>query len=94
MSSAVRFVAVVMAIVGAVASVAVGDALPVGAGEGVGSALQRGRLAGRVVHARLLVGRQLHAVRTAAHTLGVRRRETEMAAVSVGVDLPVAGVGT
>lgn len=58
-----------MAVVNTVASVAAWDAFAVAAGEGIGSALQCRGLVGRVFHARLLVGQQLHAVRTATHPL-------------------------
>lgn len=94
MNSAADFIAVVMAIVNAVTSVVVRDTFPVGTGERVGTALQRGGLVGRVLYTRLLIERQLHAIRTATHSLGVRRREAEMAAVPVGVGLPVTEVGT
>ena len=56
-----------MAIINTIASVAVWDTFAVATGEGVGSTLQCGGLVGRVVHTRLLVGQQLHAIRTATH---------------------------
>lgn len=68
-NSTVDFVTVVMAVVNTIASVAVWDAFAVATGEGVGSALQRGGLVGRVLHTCLLVGQQLHAIRTATHPL-------------------------
>lgn len=92
--STVDFVTVVMAVINTVASVAVWDTFAVATGEGVGSALQRGRLIGRVLDARLLVGHQLHAVGATAHPLRVRRREAEVTAVAVGIGQPVAEVGT
>lgn len=66
-NSTVEFVTVVMAIINTIASVAVWDTFAVATGEGVGSTLQCGGLVGRVVHTRLLVGQQLHAIRTATH---------------------------
>lgn len=93
-SSTVGLITVVMAIVNAIASVVLRDTFPVGAGEGVGTTLQRGGLVGRVLYTRLLVGRQLQAIRTATHPLGVRHREAEMAAVSIRVSIPIAEVGT
>lgn len=83
-----------MAIVNTIASVVVGDTFSVGARKRVGSTLERGGLVGRVFHTRLLVGRQLHAIRAATDPLGVWRREAEVAAVPIRVGLPVAEVGT
>lgn len=68
-NSTVDFVSVVMAVINTIASVAVWDTFAVATGEGVGAALQCGGLAGRVLHARLLVGRQLHAIWAATHPL-------------------------
>lgn len=94
MRSAASLVALVIAVIHAITAVAVGDTSPVGAGERVGAALQRGGLVGGVVHARLLVGGQLHAVWTATHPLRVWGRETEMTAVPIRVGLSVAEITT
>lgn len=91
-NSAVDLIAVVMTVVHPVALVGLRNTLPVGAGEGVRAALESRRLIGRIVHARLLIGFQLHAVRTAAHPLRIRRRETEVTAVSVRIGLPAAEI--
>lgn len=93
-SSTVGLIAVVVAIINAIASVVLRDTFPAGAGEGIGTALQRRGLVGRVLYTRLLAGRQLHAIRTATHPLRVRRREAEMAAVSIRISIPIAEVGT
>lgn len=90
--SAVDLVAVVVTVVHPVALVGLGNALSVGAGKGVRAALESRRLIGRIVHARLLIGLQLHAVRTAAHALRIRRRETEVTAVSIRIGLPAAEI--
>lgn len=58
-----------MAVVNTVASVAVWDTFAVATGEGVGSTLQCGGLTGRVIYTGLVVGRQLHAIRAATHSL-------------------------
>lgn len=68
-NSTVDFVTVVMAVINTVASVAVWDTFAVATGEGVGSTLQCGGLIGWVFNTRLLVGQQLHAIRTATHPL-------------------------
>lgn len=68
-NSTVNFVTVVMAVINTVASVAVWDTFAVATGEGVGSTLQRGGFIGRVFHTCLVVGQQLHAIRTATHPL-------------------------
>lgn len=68
-NSTVDFVTVVMAVVNTIASVAVWDTFAVATGEGVGSALQRGGLIGRVFHTCLVVGQQLHAIWTTTHPL-------------------------
>lgn len=94
MCSTAGFVALVVAVIHAITAVAVGDTSPVGAGERVGAALQRGGLIGGVVHTRLLVGGQLHAVRTATHPLGVWGWETEMTAVPIRVGWSVAEIAT
>lgn len=83
-----------MAVVDAVASVAVGDAFAVATRKGIGAALQRGGLIGGVFNTRLLVGQQLHAIRTATHPLGVWDWKAEVAAVSVRVCQSVAEVET
>lgn len=83
-----------MAVINTIASVAVWDTFAVATGEGVGSALQCGGLVGRVIHTRLLVGHQLHAIGAAAHPLRVWGREAEVAAVAIGIRWPVAEVGT
>lgn len=82
-----------MAVINTIASVAAWDTFAVATGEGVGAALQRGGLTGRVLHARLLIGHQLHAVGAAAHPLRVGGREAEVTAVPVGIGQPVAEVG-
>lgn len=83
-----------MAVVNTIASVAVWDTFAVATGEGVGSALQRGGFIGRVFNTCLLIGHQLHAVRTAAHPLRIWGWEAEVAAVSIGIHWPIAEVGT
>lgn len=83
-----------MAVVNTIASVAAWNTFAVATGEGVGAALQRGGLIGRVLYARLLVGHQFHAVGAAADPLRVGCREAEVTAVPVGVGQPVAEVGT
>lgn len=55
-NSTIDFVTVVMAVVNTIASVAVWDTFAVATGEGVGSALQRGGLVGRVFYTCLMVG--------------------------------------
>lgn len=92
--SAMEFISVVVAVINAVTFEAVWDTFAVATREGVGSALHCRGLVGGVLHTRLLVWRQLHAIGAATHSLGVWSREAEVAAVSVGICLPVAEVGT
>ena len=88
------FVTVVMAVINTIASVAVWDTFAVATGERIGSTLQRGGLAGRVLNTRLLIGRQLHAVWATTHPLRDWGWEAEVTAVSIRICLPVAEVGT
>lgn len=81
-----------MTVIDAVTLVALGDTFPVSAREGVRATLEGRRLIGWIVHTRLLIRFQLHSVWTATHSLGVRRWETEMTAVSIWVCLPAAEV--
>lgn len=94
LNSTADFVTVVMAVIDTVTSVAVWDTFSIATGEGIGSTLQCRGFIGRVFHTRLLIGQQLHAIRTPTHPLWVWGREAEVAAVSVWICLPVAEVGT
>lgn len=89
-----EFVSVVMAIINTITSVGVWDTFAIATGEGVGSTLHCWGLVGGVLDTRLLVWRQLHAVRAATHSLRVWSWEAEVAAVAVRICLPVAEVST
>lgn len=88
------FVAVVMAIINTVTSVGVWDTFSIATRKGIGSALERGRLVGRILNTCPLVGQQLHAIRAATHPLGVWDWKAEVAAVSIRVCQSVAEVET
>lgn len=93
-NSTVGFITVVMAIINTIASVAVWDTFAIATGEGVGSTLQSRGLVGSVFHTSLLVGLQLHAIRTTTDPLRVGGWKAEVAAVSVRIRWPAAEVGT
>lgn len=85
-------VTVIKTVVKAVTAIRKGHASAVVTGEGQPATLLHGRLLGRALHTRHMVGSQPHPTGAATHPLGIRHWEAEVTAVAVWVGGSVTGI--